>query len=235
MSLGLHKKIGIIGGLSPESTVTYYLHITRKYVEIYGDCSYPEIIIYSVNLENYHLWRSEDRWDLIAHDLIQITSKLEEAGAEICAIATNTMHLVYDEVQASAGVPFIHIADPLAEKIAGSGLSTVGLMGTKFTMEESFYRDRLKSSGIDVIVPDQDDRDLIHRVIEDELVKGVFSGESRRKYLEIAERLRASGAEGIVLGCTEIPLLLEGIESQIPFFDTALIHAEALLDYALNR
>jgi aspartate racemase len=225
----MSKKIGIIGGLSPESTVTYYLHITRRYVEIHGDYGYPEILIYSVNLENYHLWRNQNRWDLITDDLVKAGRVLEAGGAEIGCIATNTMHKVFDEVQAQLKMPLVHILDAVIPEIQAKSIHTVGLLGTRFTMSERFYADRLRRNGVEVLVPDSEDQELIHRVIEDELVRGVLRDESRVKYQQIIARLAARGAEGIVLGCTEIPLLIKAEDSPVPVFDTAVIHAEAML------
>jgi len=228
----MHKKIGIIGGLSPESTVSYYLTITRKYVEQFGDYGYPDIIIYSVNLENYHIWRSENRWDKIAADLILVTDKLKIAGADFCIIATNTMHKVFNEVQSKSDLPFIHILKPTIRAIKGFSLKKIGLIGTKFTMSESFYKDMLLENGIDSIVPTLQQQEVIHQIIEQELVQGIISAASKAKYLEIINNLITLGAEGVILGCTEIPLLITQMDCNVPIFDTAILHSLEALSFA---
>ena len=231
----MHKKIGIIGGLSPESTVSYYLHITRSYVEKFGDYAYPEIIIYSVNLKNYHHWRNENRWDLIAEDLSSVAAKLKEAGADFGLIATNTMHKVFDQVQSNTSLPLINLISTTAEDVNRKGISTVALLGTKFTMSENFYINGLKNQGISTIVPSPEDQEVIHRIIVDELVRGIISQRSKQQYLNIISKLKAQGAEGVILGCTEIPLLIKQQDCDITVIDTASIHAEAALSYAINN
>lgn len=229
----MYKKIGIIGGLSPESTVSYYLTITRKYVEQFGNYGYPDIIIYSVNLENYHIWRSENRWDKITADLILVTDKLKMAGADFCIIATNTMHKVFDEVQSNSDLPFIHILKPTINEIKKKSLKKVGLIGTKFTMSENFYKDKLLQNGIDCIVPSLQQQEIIHQIIEKELVQGIIRVDSKIKYLEVITDLIASGAEGVILGCTEIPLLISQLDCKVPIFDTAILHSVEALNYAI--
>jgi len=231
----MHKKIGILGGLSPESTVVYYTYITRTYTERYGDYGYPEIIIYSVSLQRYHDWRSRDEWDKIAGDMIAAARNLEKAGADFGIIATNTMHIVYDEVQAAVRIPFIHIIDATVKVIREGGYSRVGLLGTKFTMGEDFYRDRLAANGITSMVPSKKDQEMIHRIIVEELVRGRIKEDSRRQYLEIIGKMQKEGVEGIILGCTEIPLLIQEKHCVLPLFDTTAIHAEAALQCALNN
>ena len=231
----MHKKIGIIGGLSPESTVSYYLHITRSYVEKFGDYAYPEIIIYSVNLKNYHHWRNENRWDLIAEDLISVAAKLKEAGADFGLIATNTMHKVFDQVQSNTSLPLINLISTTAEDVNRKGIATVALLGTKFTMSENFYINGLKNQGICTIVPSLEDQEVIHRIIVDELVRGIILDKSKQQYLNIISKLKVQGAEGVILGCTEIPLLIKQQDCDITVIDTASIHAEAALSYAINN
>jgi aspartate racemase len=230
----MHKKIGIIGGLSPESTVSYYLHMTRTYIERFGDYGYPEIIIYSVNLENYHQWRSRGRWDLITEDLIAAAERLRQAGADFGLIATNTMHKVFDSVQTGVDLPLIHIIDATVVKIKEMEISKVGLLGTRYTMCDGFYIDRLSENGLETIVPGETDQDVIHRIIVEELVRGQTLPTSKRNYMEIIEKMKDAGAEGVILGCTEIPLLVSSSDCSIPLFDTAVIHAEAALAYALK-
>jgi aspartate racemase len=229
----MHKKIGIIGGLSPESTVSYYLHITRAYVERFGDHGYPEIIIYSVNLEQYHRWRSADRWDRVAEDLIDAAQRLRKAGADFGLIATNTMHKVFDAVQAAIDFPLIHIIDATAAKAEELGLKTLGLLGTRYTMSDGFYHERMVQSGLSLVVPPPEDQALVHRIIVEELIQGRSQEISRAEYRRIITDLVGRGAEGIILGCTEIPLLVKQPDSTVPLLDTAVIHADTALDFAL--
>jgi len=230
----VHKRIGIIGGLSPESTVEYYKHIFRRYVERFGEHSYPEIIIYSVSFQQYAVWPEQERWDLIAEGLTDVGRKLEAAGADFLLIAANTMHIVLEQVRAGVGVPVLSMLDAVAEAILAEGFRTVGLIGTRFTMGKTFYRDALSEHGIDALVPDQEDQRYINKVLYEELSNNVIREESRQDFLKIIDKLTGRGAEGIVLGCTEIPLLVNQAHIEIPVFDTTAIHAEAALNYALE-
>jgi aspartate racemase len=230
----MHKKIGILGGLSPESTVTYYEHITRTYTETFGDHGYPEIIIYSVNFQSYVDWGDAGDWEKISEDMTKAARALERAGAEFGVIATNTMHLAFDEIQAAVSIPFLHLVDAAAEAIKAKGFSKMGLLGTRFTMNMPFYADRLAESGITVIVPEASDQEEVNRVIYEELVRGDILDTSRKTYVEIISKMKESGAEGVILGCTEIPLLVSEKDSSLPLFDTAVIHAQKALDYAVS-
>ncbi len=230
----MHKKIGIIGGLSPESTVTYYLHITRSYVDKFGDYGYPDIIIYSVNLENYHYWRSRGEWNLIIDDLVKCANTLEAAGAEFALIATNTMHKVFDEVQKAVNIPLIHLIDETADQANELGLRKLGLLGTKYTMSDGFYQDVFAKKNLELIVPEEEDQKEVHRTIVEELVRGKLLDETKNKYKTIIKKLVDSGAEGIILGCTEIPLIVKSEDSTVPLLDTAVIHSNAALKYALK-
>jgi len=230
----MHKRIGILGGMSPESTVAYYEYITRTYTQRYGDYGYPEVLIYSVSFQPYVDWPNQDRWDLVADGLSQAAQKLVAAGADLILIATNTMHLVFDEVQARVEVPMLSLLDATAEAILARGFHTVGLLGTRFTMEKGFYQDALARQGISTLVPDADDREYVHRVIYDELVAGKIRDESRAGYVAVIRKLAERGAGGIILGCTEIPLLVDEASAGIPLFDTTQIHAEAALTYAIE-
>ena len=230
----MHKRIGILGGMSPESTVAYYEYITRTYTERFGDYGYPEVLIYSVSFQPYVDWPNQDRWDLVADGLSQAAQKLVAAGADLILIATNTMHLVFDEVQARVEVPMLSLLDATAEAILARGFHTVGLLGTRFTMEKGFYQDALARQGISTLVPDADDREYVHRVIYDELVAGKIRDESRAGYVAVIRKLAERGAGGIILGCTEIPLLVDEASAGIPLFDTTQIHAEAALTYAIE-
>jgi aspartate racemase len=230
----MHKKIGIIGGMSPESTVEYYRYITRTYTERFGDYGYPEVIIYSVSFQPYVDWPTEDRWDLVAQGLSAAAQRLEAAGADIILIATNTMHLVFEEVQASVSVPMLSLLDAVGEAILARGMKTVGLLGTQFTMEKTFYPDALAPKGISVLVPEADDREYVNRVIYEELVAGQIREASRAGFVAVVDRMAARGAEGVILGCTEIPLLVSEADVGMPLFDTTAIHAEAALRYAVG-
>jgi aspartate racemase len=230
----MHKKIGILGGMSPESTVEYYQYITRTYTERFGDYGYPEVIIYSVSFQPYVDWPNQDRWDLVAQGLSEAALKLESAGADLIVIATNTMHLVFDQVQASVTVPMLSLLDAVGDAILARGIETVGLLGTRFTMEKTFYQDALTRKGIIVLVPDEQDREYVNAVIYGELVAGQIRAESRAGYVAIINKLAERGAEGIILGCTEIPLLVNEEDAGMLLFDTTVIHAEAALNYALE-
>jgi aspartate racemase len=231
----MHKKIGILGGLSPVSTVAYYEHITGTYTERFGDHGYPEVIIYSVSFQPYVDWPQEDRWDLVAQGLSEAAQKLEAAGADFIVIATNTMHLVIDQVQASVQVPILSLLDAVGEAILARAMKKVGLLGTQFTMEKAFYQEALARQGITVLVPDAKDRQYVNAVIYNELVAGQIRDESRAGLVAIIDKLAARGAEGVILGCTEIPLLISGTDATIPLFDTTVIHAEAALHSAVER
>ena len=228
----MHKRIGILGGMSPESTVAYYEYITRTYTERFGDYGYPEVLIYSVSFQPYVDWPNQDRWDLVAQGLSEAAQRLAAAGADVLLIATNTMHLVFDEVQASVDLPMLSLLDATGQAILARGLHTVGLLGTRFTMEKTFYQDALTRQGITVLVPDADDRATMNRIIYDELVAGQIRDESRAGTVAIIRKLVARGAQGVILGCTEIPLLVSEADAGIPLFDTTTIHAEAALNYA---
>ena len=231
----MHKRIGILGGMSPESTVEYYQHITRIYTERFGDYGYPEIIIYSVSFQPYVDWPNGERWDLVAQGLSQAAQKLQAAGADFIIIATNTMHLVLDQVQASIHIPILSLLDVVAEASLAKGIKTVGLLGTRFTMERNLYQAALARRGMTVLIPDADDREVVNRVIYDELVAGQIRAESRARYVEIIKRLAARGAQGVILGCTEIPMLVSEADAGLPLLDTTLLHAEAALNYAVSQ
>jgi aspartate racemase len=230
----MHKKIGILGGMSPESTIAYYEHITRTYTERYGDYGYPEIIIYSVSFQPYVDWPQQERWDLVAQGLGEAARRLEAAGADFIVIATNTMHLVFEEVQACVQVPMLDLLDAVAEAILAGGMKKVGLLGTQYTMEKTFYQDALGRRDITVLVPDAEDRKYVNAVIYNELVAGQIRAESRAGLIAVMRRLAERGAKGVILGCTEIPMLVTETDAGMPLFDTTAIHAEAALRYAVE-
>jgi aspartate racemase len=230
----MHRKIGILGGMSPESTVAYYEHITRMYTARFGDYGYPEILIYSVDFQRFVRWQHEGRWLEAAREMAEALERLRLAGAHFGLIATNTMHIVFDEVQQAVRMPLLSIIDATAEVILAARLGVVGLLGTVFTMRERFFRDGLARSGIRVLVPEATDQNQINDIIYQELCRGKIRPESRQRFLEIIEGLRQKGARGIVLGCTEIPLLVGPQDCEVPLFDTARLHAERALDYSLQ-
>ena len=230
----MHQTIGILGGMSPESTIAYYEYLTRTYTERYGDYGYPEILIYSVSFQPYVDWPNAGRWDLVGEGLSEAAQRLVMAGADFLLIATNTMHLVLDQVRASVDVPVLSLLDAVADAIQARDLETVGLLGTRFTMEAPLYPEALAQRGITVLAPGADERSYVNRVIYDELVAGSIRDESRQGYVAVIDRLRARGAQGVILGCTEIPLLIAEADAGLPLFDTTTIHAEAALQYAVS-
>jgi aspartate racemase len=230
----MHKRIGILGGMSPESTVEYYQYITHTYTERYGDYGYPEVIIYSVSFQSYVDWPEQDRWDLVAQGLSEAARKLEAAGAELIVIATNTMHIVYDQVQAGVTIPVLSLLDAVGDAVLAMGIDTVGLLGTRFTMERPFYQEALTRMGIHVLVPDEQDREYVNAVIYQELVAGQIRDQSRARFVAIVHKLAERGAQGVILGCTEIPLLVSERDVGLPLFNTTVIHAEAALCHALR-
>ncbi len=229
------KRIGILGGVSPESTVSYYLRITREYTRRFADYSYPEILIFSVSFQHFVDWQKGENWQPMAEEMIEAFHILAGGGAKIGLIAANTLHRVFDEVERESPIPLIHIVDPTASQIANQGITRIGLLGTKYTMEGRFYRDRLAENGIDTFIPDGAARDEIHRVIYEELTKGLISEKSRDYYTDVIRSLIARGAQGIILGCTEIPLLVTEADSPVPLFDTASLHADAVLFASLEE
>jgi aspartate racemase len=230
----MYKKIGILGGLTPESTITYYMHIVHRYYELHGDHGYPETVIYGVSFKQYEDWMNKEDWDSIEKALLEGLKALERAGADFAVIATNTMHILFDRLEAQIDMPLISIVDATAEAIKEEGFKKVGLIGTQFSMTKPFYREGLVQHGIEVVTPCKEDRDYIVRVIFEELSIGKFTEESRKGYLDIIDKLVTKGAEGIVLGCTEIPLLIRQKDTGIKVFDTATVHAEKALNYAIK-
>jgi len=231
----MYKRIGILGGLTPESTVSYYMHIVHRYNEIYGDHGYPETIIVGVTFQDYMDWMNREDWTSITEALLAGLETLKKAGADFAVIATNTMHHVFEELQSRIDLPLISIVDATAEAVKREGFKKVGLIGTQFSMNKAFYKDGLAAHGIEMITPNNEDKNYISKVIFEELSTGMLLDKSRDKYLEIIDKLVAQGAEGIVLGCTEIPLLIKQEHTKVKVFDTAIIHAEKALQYAMEQ
>lgn len=226
--------IGILGGMSWESTVPYYRTVNQLVQERLGDWHSAKVALVSVDFAEIAALQHAGDWDAAGAQLGRAAQQLEAAGADFIVLATNTMHRVADAIEAAVGIPLLHIADATGTALRAAGLERVGLLGTRFTMEQPFYRERLtRAHGVEVLVPDEEERALVHRVIYDELVLGDVRAASREAYLALIERLVARGAQGIVLGCTEIGLLVEQRHTPHPLFDTTTLHARAAAERAL--
>lgn len=227
------KRIGLLGGMSWESTAEYYRIANELVRERLGGFHSAEIVMVSVDFAAIEPLQASGEWDEAGHRLADHARRLEEAGADLLVLCTNTMHKVAESIEAATTVPFLHIADTTARAVAAAGVGRVGLLGTAFTMEQDFYRDRLESHGLGVLVPEPADRAEVHRIIFDELVLGVVTEQSRDVYRGVIDRLVAAGAEGVILGCTEIELLVGPEDSAVPIFPTTRLHIEAAVDVAL--
>lgn len=229
------KTIGLLGGMSWESTKEYYRIINQAVQQRLGGSHSARIVLYSVDFAEIEDLRLQGRWEEVAAILIAAARSIAAGGADCLLLCTNTMHRMADQIQAAVRIPFIHIADATAAAIKARGLGAVGLLGTRITMEEDFYKGHLSSRhGLRVLIPDEADREIVNRVIYSELVRGRIETASREEYKRIISRLAARGAEGIILGCTEIGLLIRQEDIDLPLFDTAEIHALAAVDFALS-
>ncbi|MFX4293769.1 aspartate/glutamate racemase family protein [Streptomyces bohaiensis] len=228
------KTVGLIGGMSWESTAEYYRLLNELTRERLGGLHSSRCVLYSVDFAEIEQLQVQGRWEEAGELLAGAARALEAAGADLVLICTNTMHKVADRVQDAVGVPLLHLADATADAVLGAGLRTVGLLGTAFTMEQDFYRRRLEAHGLTVLVPGADDRALVHRVIYEELCLGVVRDSSRESYRRVIAELAENGAEGVVLGCTEIELLVGPGDSTVPLFPTTRLHAEAAVRAALT-
>ncbi|MFF8314505.1 aspartate/glutamate racemase family protein [Streptomyces lydicus] len=228
------RTIGLLGGMSWESTAEYYRLLNELTRERLGGLHSARCVLYSVDFAEIERLQAEGRWEQAAEILAEAAGALEAAGVDMLLLCTNTMHKVADEVSAAVSVPLLHLADTTAEAVRARGLRRVGLLGTAFTMEQDFYRGRLERHGLDVLVPDAAARSTVHRVIYEELCLGVVREESRTAYRAVIDDLVAAGAEGIVLGCTEIELLIGPEHSPVPVFPTTRLHAEAAVTRALS-
>ena len=228
------KRIGLLGGMSWESSAEYYRRLNELVRERLGGLRSARVLLGSVDFAEVEALQADARWEEAGALLAERARALEAGGAEIVALCTNTMHKVVSDVEDAVQVPVLHIADAAARRIQSAGIAQVGLLGTAFTMEQDFYRSRLAERGIETLVPAQDDRTAVHRIIYDELVQGVVSEESRQTYREVIQRLVADGAEGVILGCTEIELLVGPEDSPVPVFPTTRLHVEALVAASLD-
>jgi aspartate racemase len=230
------KIIGLIGGMSWESTVPYYRQINETIKERLGGLHSAKIVLYSVDFHDIERLQHAGDWEAAGATLAEAAHTLEVAGAAFLVLCTNTMHKVAPSIEAAVTIPLLHIADPTAVEIKRSGHSTVGLLGTRFTMEQEFYRDRLcERHGLRVIVPGPEDRETIHRIIYEELCLGIVNFDSRAAYRRIMANLVSQGAQAIILGCTEISLLVNQQDSEVSLFDTTEIHARAAAEQALAK
>jgi aspartate racemase len=227
------KTIGLIGGMSWESSAHYYAVLNRETQRRLGGLHSAPVILHSVDFAPIAAMQSEGRWDEAGRELNAVALSLQQAGAQVLGLATNTMHVVADTMLEGVGIPFIHIADPTADALLADGFDTVGLLGTRFTMEMGFYKDRLRARGLQPLVPDVDHTNL-NGIIYDELCKGVVRDESRKVYQTAIDRLAARGAQAVILGCTEIGMLIDDSTSSLPTYDTTELHARALVDAALD-
>jgi aspartate racemase len=229
------KMIGLIGGMSWESSAEYYRILNQGVRDRLGPTASARCLLWSFDFSEIEALQRQGDWAGLTARMVDAARRLETGGADVLVICTNTMHRMAPEVQAAVGIPLLHIADPTAERIKAAGFSRIGLLGTAFTMEQDFYKGRLSAThGLDVIVPCEADRAAVHRIIYEELVAGQVLPESRQAYRGVIARLVAAGAEAIILGCTEIMLLVGPEDSAVPLFDTTAIHAEAALEHALR-
>jgi aspartate racemase len=228
------KSIGLIGGLTYVSTIEYYRYINELANEKLGGNETIEIIMYSVNFGEIKVLTEAEDWKKISGIICKVAQTIEQGGASCLLIGANTMHKIADEVQAAIKIPVIHIAKAVAKAILKNGLKKVGLLGTRYTMQLGFYTDHLAKYGIETIIPDQEDIDFINYTIYNEFSKNIFLPKTKARYLKVISELKERGAEGIILGCTEIPLLLKQSDCDILLFDTAKIHSNAGVDHVVN-
>jgi aspartate racemase len=229
------KTIGLIGGMSWESSIEYYRIINETTKAKLGGLHSAKSLMVSVDFAEIEILQHQGKWAEAAQMLIDAAKNLENGGADFIVLCTNTMHKVADDIQANVKIPLLHIADATAQLVKDSGIRKIGLLGTRFTMEEEFYKGRLSQKyGLSVNVPNAREREIVHRIIYDELVLGKIQRQSKEQYIGIIEQMVSQGAEGIILGCTEIGLLIHQQDSQVPLFDTTRIHAEAAVEFALK-
>ena len=227
------KTIGLLGGMSWESTALYYRLINEGVRQRLGGLHSAKIAMVSVDFHDIEVMQANDDWAAAATALAEAAKQVEAAGADCLLICTNTMHLVAPAIEAAISIPLIHLADATAAQIRSDGVSRVGLLGTRFTMEKDFYRERLEAQGLSVLVPEADGRETVNTVIYDELCLGDIRGSSRDAFVSIIDELRARGAQAIIEGCTEIGLLVGNQDTDVPLYDTTRIHAKAAVDFAL--
>jgi aspartate racemase len=229
------KTLGLIGGLSWYSTSVYYKTINQLTNQRLGSSHSSKLILFSVDFEEFRLLQNAGNWGAVEKMLSDIAIQLENAGADCIVMCTNTPHLVADTIRKKIKIPLLHIAEETAKEIVSQKINKIGLLGTRFTMENSFFKDRLSQFGIDTIVPADADKDYIHASIFNELTRGFFKGDTKNYYLEIIDKLKSDGAKGVVFGCTEFSILINSTDCSIPIFDTTAIHSKAAADFALSE
>jgi aspartate racemase len=228
------KTIGLVGGMSWESTLEYYRIINERVKEKLGGFHSARLVMYSVDFEEVENRQHQGQWEELTALMIDAARRVERAGADFLVICTNTMHIMAGEVEKSIGIPLLHIVDATAAAVKTRSFARVGLLGTRFTMEKDFYKERLRRNhGLDVIIPEEKEREIIHGILYDELCLGTIREESKAAFRKIIGGLEARGAQGIILGCTEIPLIVKQKDYEIPLFDTTALHAEAAVGLAL--
>jgi aspartate racemase len=230
------KVIGLLGGMSWESTATYYRLVNEGVKARLGGLHSAKLVLYSVDFHEIEQMQMAEDWNAAGDALATASRALEAAGAQSIVLCTNTMHKVAPAIESAVHIPLLHIADATADAIKRAGHSRVGLLGTRFTMEQDFYRERLsKHPGIEVLIPPLAEREMVHRVIYDELCLGKILDDSRTRYRQVIAQLVARGAQAVILGCTEISLLVDASDSTVPLFDTTRLHAQAAVDFALGE
>lgn len=229
------KTIGLLGGMSWESTASYYKALNEGVKSRLGGLNSAKVVLFSVNFDEIEKLQHQGKWDETAVLLSDAAESVEKAGADFLMICTNTMHNVVPEIESRISIPILHIADATANVLQADGVEKVGLLGTRFTMEQDFYKGRLADKfGMDVVVPSSEDQDTVHTIIYDELCKGVIKESSKQQYLAIIDKLYAEGAQAVILGCTEIALLVNQQDTEVPLYDTTEIHAKQGVEYALS-
>ena len=229
------KTIGLIGGMSWESSLEYYRIINETAKLKLGGLHSAQCVMYSVDFQEIVLLQHQNKWEELTNIMIKTAEKLKSSGADFIIICTNTMHKMASDIENKVGIKVLHIAEVTGEKIIQKGIRKVGLLGTKFTMEQDFYKGILKEKfNIDVVIPDENEREIVHEIIYNELCKGIINEDSKEKFKKIISNLALRGAEGIILGCTEIPLLINQEDVNIPVFDTTTIHAISAFEFALD-
>ncbi|MEF1280966.1 aspartate/glutamate racemase family protein [Vibrio fortis] len=229
------KTIGLLGGMSWESTASYYKALNEGVKSRLGGLNSAKVVLFSVNFDEIEKLQHQGKWDETAVLLSDAAESVEKAGADFLMICTNTMHKVVPEIESRISIPVLHIADATANVLQADGIEKVGLLGTRFTMEQDFYKGRLTDKfGMDVVVPSSEDQDTVHTIIYDELCKGVIKESSKQQYLAIIDKLYAEGAQAVILGCTEIVLLVNQQDTEVPLYDTTEIHAKQGVEYALS-
>jgi aspartate racemase len=228
------QTLGLIGGFSWVSTVEYYKFINQGFNEKMGGLEFPQCIIYSFNYADIKKYNNTDNWEMTFQLVLKACNDLKQCGVTGIVLCANTMHRIADRLEKETGLPVIHIATATATEIEKQKLKKVGLLGTKFTMELDFFKSKLIDKGIEVVIPNEDDREFLHHTIYDELGKGIFAEQTKQRYLKIISDLMNEGAEGIVLGCTELPLIIQQSDVNVPIFDTTLLHSKAAVEFSLT-